>query len=400
MLAPVAGPAELEQLDPRDSDDPGDDPEYAVGATTPTGRTLAVVRTWRATGIDAADLVLADLAPLRMIVPDLLPAGTSVVAAPPKVGKSCLVYQLAVEVSVGGELLERRAASGSALYYALEDGQRRGQARLLAALAGRTMPRGRLEIRWSAPKIGAGLEDEVERWLDDHPDAALVAIDTLGKVRPRADGRRSAYEVDVEDLGRLQERFRDRETALVIVHHARKEASDDFLASVSGTYGVTGSADTILVVRRKRLEAFGSILVTGRDVPDAEVPVRFDGLLWSTAPQSVTEASFERTEVYRVIEERGPIFPAAIARELDLERTSVQHMVGRLVTAGDVARTMKGYVASRARESLPHHSTHSGSDSSDGGHARARARVGETVGQEHGRIFADIAADRDLEAWT
>ena len=330
-------------------------------------------------GVDAADLVSAAIPPLRMIVPDMIPAGTTAVAAPPKVGKSCLMYQIATEVSIGGTLLGRRVATGSALYYALEDGQRRGQARLLANLAGRTMPRGRLEIRWSAPKIGAGLEDEVERWLDEHQDAALVAIDTLGKVRPRADGRRSAYEVDVEDLGRLQERFRDRPTALVIVHHARKESSDDFLASVSGTYGVTGSVDTIVVIRRKRLEAFGSILVTGRDVPDAEIPVRFDGLLWSAAPRSVTEASFERIEVYRVIEEQGPIFPAAIAAIVGLERTSVQHMVSRLVAHGDVARSTKGYVASRARESPPHHSIHSESDESDGGYPRAGASVGEEM---------------------
>jgi hypothetical protein len=299
-------------------------------------------------GIDAADLLALSLPPLRWIVPDLLPEGTTVMASPPKAGKSCLVYQIATEASIGGTLLDRQVSPGSALYLALEDGQRRGQERLRAALAGRTMPRDRLEVRWSARKIGAGLEDDIARWLDAHTDAALVAVDTLGRVRPRSDGRRNAYEVDVEDLGRLQGLFRDRAVALLIVHHSRKEASgDDFLASVSGTYGLTGSADTIVVVRRKRLEAFGSIVVTGRDVADAELPVRFDGLTWRSAPQVVSEASFERTEVYRTIEADGPIFPAAIATKLGLERTSVQHMVTALCTKGAVARTTKGYVVPR-----------------------------------------------------
>ena len=143
---------------------------------------------------------------------------------------------------------------------------------------------------------------------------------------------------------------RDRSVALLIVHHARKEASDDFLASVSGTYGLTGSADTIIVVKRKRLEAFGTIVVTGRDVPDAELPARFDGLTWQTAPQVVAEASFERAEVYRTIEEDGPIFPAAIATKVGLERTSVQHMVGAMVAAGAVARTAKGYMVPNGPE--------------------------------------------------
>lgn len=296
-------------------------------------------------GMDAADLLALDLPPLLWIVPDLLPEGTTILASPPKIGKSCLVYQVAVEVAIGGDLFGRRVEPGSALYLALEDGKRRGQDRLLAALAGRSMPRGRLEVRWGARRIGNGLEEDVAAWLDGHADARLVAIDTLQKVRPRSSGQRSAYEVDVEDLARLQDLFRDRQVALVIVHHSRKESGDDFLASVSGTYGITGSADTVVVIRRKRLEAFGTLLVTGRDVPDAELSVRFDGLLWQATPAALSEASFERSEVFRVIEERGPIFPAGIAEQVGLSRTSVQNMVSGLVDRGAVARTAKGYVA-------------------------------------------------------
>jgi hypothetical protein len=355
-------------------------------------------------GIDAADLLALELAPLRWIVPDLLAEGTTIVAAPPKVGKSCLVYQIATEASVGGTLLARPVTPGSALYLALEDGKRRGQDRLRAALAGRTMPRGRLEVRWSARRIGGGLEDDLARWLDEHSGAALVAIDSLGKVRPRSDGRRNAYEVDVEDLGRLQNLFRDRAVALLIVHHARKEAGDDFLASVSGTYGLTGSADTIVVLKRKRLEAFGSIVVTGRDVPDADIPVRFDGLTWRSAPQGVGEASFERAEIYQVIETDGPIFPAAIAAKTGLERTSVQHMVGAMVDKGAIARTANGYVVSsgptlslaRARvESLPHHSNHWGSEDSDGGHVHTRARGGSAPQP----AFDEHFAVQQRDAW-
>lgn len=332
-------------------------------------------------GIDAADLVALDLPPLTWVVPDLLPEGTSIWAAPPKIGKSCLVYQTVTEVALGGELLGRRVASGSALYLALEDGQRRGRERLLAALEGRTLPRGRLEVRWSAPRIGEGLEDEIERWLDAHLDARVVAVDTLGRVRPRSSGRRNAYEVDVEDLAALQDLFRDRPVALVIVHHSRKETGDDFLASVSGTYGITGSADTVVVVRRKRLEAFGSLLVTGRDVPDADLSVRFDGLTWHPAPTVLTEASFERAEVFRVIEEQGPIFPAAIAEQLGLSRTSVQNMVGKLHDRGAVARTTSGYqavavgVAPNVISTPPGVSSDSLSHQSHGGSNRENGRI-------------------------
>ncbi|HLX33736.1 MAG TPA: AAA family ATPase [Candidatus Limnocylindrales bacterium] len=336
-------------------------------------------------GMDAADLLGVDLPPLQWIVPGLIPEGTTILAAPPKVGKSCLVYQIAVEASIGGDLLGRRVMPGSVLYLALEDGKRRGQDRLRAALAGRTMPRGRLEIRWDARNIGEGLEEDIADWLDAHSDAVLVAIDTLGKVRGATDGRRNAYEVDVAAMARLQDLFRDRSVALVIVHHARKESTDDFLTSVSGTYGITGSADTIVVIRRKRNEAFGTLHVTGRDVPDEEITARFDDLTWTAAPGALSAASFERGEVYRVIEARGPVFPKSIADELGMERTSVQHIVAALVAQGAVARVKGGYVAAEVvldtaePLSLPLHSTHSMSEERGGGHAPAGTREASPV---------------------
>ena len=301
-----------------------------------------------ATGMDAADLLELDLPPLRWVVPDLLPEGTTIFAGQPKIGKSALVYQIAVEASIGGEVLGRRVEPGSVLYLALEDGQRRGRDRLRTALAGRTMPRGRLEVRWTAAKVGEGLEEQLVEWLDGHPDAVMVAVDTLGKVRAASSGRRNAYEVDVEDLGRLQSIFRDRPVALVIVHHAAKAKHDDFLASVSGTYGITGSADTTMFVKRKREEAFGSITVTGRDVPDHTESVRFDGMLWSRAPASLGDARFERTEVYEVIRTRGPIFPKAIGDLVGKSRQAVQYLVEQLVADGAVVRGSKGYAIAAA----------------------------------------------------
>lgn len=320
-------------------------------------------------GMDAAELLALDLPPLRWLVPDLVPEGTTILAAPPKVGKSCLVYQIAVEASIGGELLGRRVAPGSVLYLALEDGKRRGQDRLRAVLGNRTMPAGRLEVRWDANNIGEGLEDDIRTWLDAHPDAVMVAVDTLGKVKPHTDGRRGAYEVDVQHLARLQDLFRDRPVALVIVHHARKAASDDFLTSVSGTYGITGSADTIVVVKRKRLEKFGTLLVTGRDIADAEVPVEFDGLTWHAAPGTLAVATFDRLEVYRVIEESGPIYPQAIAERIGKSRTNVANMVDRLVRDGAVTRSSHGYVVAEAvitNEPLePARARNGGGDASD-----------------------------------
>ena len=67
-------------------------------------------------------------------------------------------------------------------------------------------------------------------------------------------------------------------------------------ASVSGTYGITGSVDTIVVVRRKRNEAFGTIHVTGRDVAE---PVEVDGQQGGTADGRRHHADQEQARVVR-----------------------------------------------------------------------------------------------------
>jgi len=339
-----------------------------------------------ASSIDAADLLALDIPPMTWIVPDLIPEGTTVLAGPPKLGKSCLVYQIAVEVALGGELLGRDIDQGDVLYLALEDGKRRGQTRLRAALGERLMPRGRLEVRWAAAKLGSGLEQELIDWLDNHLDARLVAIDTLQRVRGKSDSRRNAYEVDVEDLGRLQDIFKDRTVGLLIVHHSKKDAGDDFLASVSGTYGITGSVDTTLVIQRKRLEVVGKLVVTGRDVAEIEDAVQFNGLTWSSAPRSLAEASFERAEVYKAIEQHGPVFATAIAERIGSTRTAVQRLVEKLVIDGAVVRATGGYVippvlSTESPESPLNGEMRSSGDSGDyASRAHTRARITRVAG--------------------
>ncbi len=301
-------------------------------------------------GMDAADLLDLDLPPLRWIVPDLIPEGTTILAAPPKVGKSCLVYQVAVEASIGGDLLGRRVTPGSVLYLALEDGKRRGQVRLRAVLAGRTMPRGRCEIRWNAPAIGQGLEEEIGAWVEDHPDAVMVAIDTLGKVKPPGSGKgRNAYDVDVEMFTRLHGMFKDTQVGLLIVHHAKKGSEDDFLSKVSGTYGITGSADTTILIERKREDQFGQIHVTGRDVADASIPARFDGLLWLDAPD-VSSLRFEGNETYWfLLDSDRPWMPTALAGQLETTPDAMKKRLRTLEGSGLVIRVEGGYTTNTVR---------------------------------------------------
>jgi hypothetical protein len=303
--------------------------------------------------IDAADLIALTFDPLKWIVPDLMPEGMALLVAPPKIGKSSLVYQLCTEIACGGSVLNRACAKGSVLYLALEDSPRRGKAKLLNALAGRPMPRGRLTVWWNAPNIGAGLEERIEHWIETTPDPVLVAIDTLERVRPESDPRQNAYRTDVKHISTLYESVRNTNVALLVVHHARKQTGDDFVQAVSGTYGLTGSVDTIISIERKRNDQYAVIKASGREVAEVELPARMDDVgLWHYASEALAAQSEERLEVFQIIEHRGPIWPQQVARIMGREdesgRVSVQQMMSKLKAEGVIVRGKSGYSVSRS----------------------------------------------------
>ena len=109
--------------------------------------------------------------------------------------------------------------------------------------------------------IGEGLEQDSSTGSTTTPTPVLVAIDTLQASARAADGRRNAYEVDVEaSRGSRTSSGTGRSGCSSSTTRKERRRRDDFLTSVSGTYGITGSADTILVIRRKRIEAFGTLV--------------------------------------------------------------------------------------------------------------------------------------------
>lgn len=64
------------------------------------------------------------------IVPNLIPAGMTLLAGRPKAGKSWLTLQIAREVSSGGEMFGEKVEQGKVLYLALEDNNQRLQKRM------------------------------------------------------------------------------------------------------------------------------------------------------------------------------------------------------------------------------------------------------------------------------
>jgi hypothetical protein len=237
---------------------------------------------------------------LRYVVPTVLPEGFALLVGPPKIGKSWLVLSIALAAAAGGYVFGPiRVARRPVLYLALEDGDRRLQDRCRQLLHGEPIPAAFEYLTRVQP---GAVNDTIVAWLDRFPGSdenrPLVILDTLGRVMPPAMAGESSYSRDYRIGSGLKWIVDERPgMALLVNHHDRKAGGEDFVDSVSGTHGLAGAADTILVLDRKRNESTGLIRVTGRDVIEGEYALSFDSGCWnldgadfSAAAQSATSA--------------------------------------------------------------------------------------------------------------
>nr|WP_246301301.1 AAA family ATPase [Microbacterium immunditiarum] len=229
--------------------------------------------------------------PVEYVIPGIIPEGLTILAAPPKVGKSWFVLDLAYQLASAGKALDAVPIDRArpVYYLALEDGRRRLQDRLRALDAGDPSPL----LYFETDVVRGGVLEECRTFMREHADdAPVVIIDTLGKVAPPAGAGETDYMRDYRVGGELKA-VADMVTggSVIVVHHTRKAVGDDWLDSVSGTQGLAGSADSILVLRRDRNEKNGSLSVTSRDAVEGEYAVHKEGVKWTLAAGDLTAAA-------------------------------------------------------------------------------------------------------------
>lgn len=226
--------------------------------------------------------------PIEYVVPGLIPQGLTYIIAGPKIGKSWFVLDLALACGAGSNFLGFPIKPRPVLYMALEDGPRRIQER--GNLLGVTdFPAQCLFIHRVKPVDALSVMREFMAQHDgEHP---LVILDTLGKVKPPKAPGQDSYDHDYRVSESLKEVADTFGGAVIVVHHNRKADSEDFLESVSGTQGIAGAADTIIVLRRKRSETEGQLHMTSRDAEEGSFAVDFNDGKWSLTGDSLADAT-------------------------------------------------------------------------------------------------------------
>jgi hypothetical protein len=320
----------------------------------------------------AADLMKMTLPEPRWAVNGVLPEGLSILAGKPKLGKSWLALGFALAVASGGTALGSVAVEkGDVLYLALEDTRRRLQSRLnklLGAQHARPPERLTLAVEW--PRMGEGGLEAVGAWLERHKEARLVVVDTWVKFRPKKLVKTDDYEWDYQHGGELK-KVADRERlATWPLHHCRKLGAADPLEEVSGSVGLTGVADAVLVMRRERGRHDAALFVMGRDVEEQELALSWSGQFctWSLLGDAQEyRISKERSEVVSVVRRAGrPVRAGEVAAALGKSQPTVRKLLWSMFNDGQLACPSEGLYC------LSGNGSHSGNGGNGGNGGNAR----------------------------
>lgn len=317
-------------------------------------------RVCRLTTITAAALATTTFAPLVYIVPDYIAPGLTILAGRPKAGKSWLALNFALAIATGGKVLGVQVEIGDVLYLALEDNQRRLQERL-----DQLMPLGqkpaRLHFATECNRLDNGGLEAIEAWCASVPNPRCVIVDVFGRVR--ADRRRdeSPYDYDYRTLTPLKGLADRLGIAVLVVHHTSKRQDiDDPLDAVSSTTGLTGAADTILVLAKSSQGP--TLYGRGRDIREIETALRFDmarGLWEALGQASEVRRTDERQTILDVLREAGePLSPTAIAAETAMKYPNVRKLLGKMVKAGEIQKVGRAKYCHPDHYTSPDHNDH------------------------------------------
>lgn len=296
---------------------------------------------------NGADLLEMDLPAVCWAVPDLLPQGLAILAGGPKLGKSWLIYSVCAGMGAGCRVLGQfQTPQAKSLYLALEDGRRRLQDRLKALCRNEPAIKPGLanvdfQISWPRFDDEGGLE-KLEVYIKENvPNGLkLVVVDTLAKVMPKSKSKGlNAYEADSIIMGRIKSMADKYGICILIVTHLSKlRTSKDPFDNITGSMGQFGTADTAMLLTRKRGAPTATLQTTGRDIEGNSYDLSWSNPGWSCvglANEDELELTPERLAILQVFRDNDePISSGLVARETGKTVSSTSKLIKKLVEEG------------------------------------------------------------------
>ncbi|WP_347275414.1 AAA family ATPase [Candidatus Kuenenia sp.] len=319
---------------------------------TPTGKgkmniakSAAEWNPWEATKVEiltmglthAGDLLNEPEETTDWLIEGLLPSGSfSIITAKPKVGKSTLVKQMALNIARGLPFFGREVMQGAVIYLALED--KRSEIRKHLRGMGLTASDPFYLYAGGAPV------DAIKRIAMDITviKPVLLVVDTLFRLIRLKDG--NSYNEVTNALNPLILLARESGVSILAVHHSKKGDSniDDCLL---GSTAIFGSVDTTILLKRyEGYRTIQSMQRYGEDMP--ETVLVFDKATGSTdiggAKMDQDIHSMENAIFEFLGKQVEPVVEKVVMDEVLGKNALKRKALRQLVKEGQIFRTGKG----------------------------------------------------------
>jgi hypothetical protein len=299
-----------------------------------------------------------DLLPPAAIIERAVYQGLTILAGPPKVGKSFLALDLANSVASGepalGGLDIRRP--GRVLYLSLEDGERRIRKRTRQLIA-TDQYLDRVQMVYDLPsplsdQVGLeALNSEIH-----YGQYELIIVDTFVKAFPQERGASDLFRADYRQIDTLKGLADDNNVALLVIAHTRKEEAEYALNAVAGTGGLTAAADAILVLAKTSSGA--KLQVISRDIDESEFSLVRDATTsgWKIAAEGPGPIPNDgKQRILDLLRDQGPMTSHEIQEFLaDEKGSTVRSWIHRLVADNRILQGLDSqYVLSVGNSASP-----------------------------------------------
>ena len=249
------------------------------------------------------DLMTQHFVPTEFLVNGILPLGLTLLASPPKFGKSWFSLLLCLAVAKGTPFLGLGTTKSDVLYLDLEDGDADLQERIKKLNMGEEAPAGLL-YSTEAPTLADGLLDTLNQTLSSNPSIKLIVIDTLGVVLGAQNSDSNQFAQEYVLYGSLKKVANAHSIALLVIHHLRKTGDDNNpFNRIYGGVATQAALDTMMVLEKDTHASDSAHLhVSGRRCPQQDFVLSFDAdtCIWSMVGNSAeADEKFHRNQYER-----------------------------------------------------------------------------------------------------
>ena len=280
----------------------------------------------------ARELQQMDIPDLVEVIPEILPEGLAMIAGGAGLGKSVFCLQVALDTGLGGKFLGQwPTTQGAVLFLATEDSERRIRDRLRSMWQDEGLWPENLTVTHRPQTLDTGLIDQLNEWLDEHPDVRLIVIDLFADVRPARKPSGDWYADDRAAAKLLSNLGNDRHLCILASHHTNRVKSDDPFESFHGGNGLLGAAETKMILQPQQ-EGQAIWRMKGRDVAQQAYLLRLEEGLWEYVGEASTANMSQSRRAILAYFEANPGLhsPETVATALGKSTDTTRNLIVKL----------------------------------------------------------------------